>query len=231
MRLNRNTLLGALGGTFILAALGISVAVYAQQTSASPQPAETQETTKKAVRRTVKPAPKPQPQQEAQQQQKPSDASTQAAPQPQAAPQQPSVFDEHVRQAKITTCANVFSALGHKVANNSVFTAETQWDAKASDAHSIQSVLALAGDAANPTLHAAGVVFAAPIGQSCEGTLVRVTPTSTNCPDLSAELTKQNGRSSPLGDLSLITLPNGAQVVLIPFGNACIAMSTLRAAG
>jgi hypothetical protein len=95
------------------------------------------------------------------------------------------------------------------VATDSTYTAQTQWDARAGDAHSVESVVALSA-AANPAATAAGIVFAAPVGRSCEGTLVRVTPTTDNCLSVGAELMKQNGKAGALGDLPLVALPNGA---------------------
>ncbi|SDR60061.1 hypothetical protein SAMN05519103_06638 [Rhizobiales bacterium GAS113] len=146
-----------------------------------------------------------------------------------AAPQ--TVFDEHARQGKIATCANVFSVLGRGVVVDSSYTAQTQWAANAGDTHAVESLVALSGSGEHAAQRAAGVIFAAPVGQKCEGGLVRVTPTASSCEALGAELAKQNGRSRTLGDLSVIDLPNGAQVMLVPFNNACIAVTTLRASG
>lgn len=96
----------------------------------------------------------------------------------------------------------------------------------------MQSLVAL-GPAQNApnAQRAAGVVFAAPVGSACEGNLVRVTPSADTCPAVAAELAKLNGQNGVLGDLATITLPNGAQVVLIPVGNACVAVTALRIAG
>jgi hypothetical protein len=155
-----------------------------------------------------------------------------AAAQPPVAPppgQAPSVFDEHARQGKIVTCANVFGALGRGVAGDSFFTAKTQWDSKAGDTHAVESIVALDGEPTNPNQKAAGVVFATPNGHSCEGTLVRVTPTKDNCATMAAALAKINGQTGVLGNLTVMALPNGAQVVLVPFGEACVAVTTLRA--
>jgi hypothetical protein len=158
-------------------------------------------------------------------------AQNAAAPPPAVPPPgpTPSIFDEHARQGKIVTCANVFGALGRGVAGASVFTAQTQWDSKAGDAHAVESLVALNGDPNNPAQNAAGVVFAAPNGHSCEGTLVRVTPAKDNCATMAAALAKVNGRTGALGDLTVMALPNGAQVMLVPFGEACVAVTTLRA--
>jgi len=206
----------------IVAAFGVGVVGYAQQTlqpQATPTPVPPR---KPAV--AVK-----------QQKVHPHDAQAQqpaaaAAAQPQQGVQQPTVFDEHARQGNVVTCANVFGALGRGVAANTTFTAQTQWDAKAGNAHSVQSLVALS-PTNNSALRAAGVVFAAPVGSACEGNLVRVTPSAESCPAVAAELSRLNGQNGTLGDLATLSLPNGAQVMLIPFGNACIAVTALRIAG
>lgn len=225
----------------VVAALGAAgVVVYAQQTQPMPlQPAAPAPARKPAA------AAKPQPhKQRAQEAQTPPAAA--ATVQPQPAGQQPTVFDDQARQANIVTCANLFGTLGRGIAMNSTYTAQSQWDAKAGNAHSVQSLVALAPNQApqgnqgpqgnqapqgSASQQAAGVVFAAPVGSSCEGNLVRVTPRTESCPTVAAELAKLNGQGGALGDLATMALPNGAQVMLIPFGNACVAVSALRIAG
>ncbi|HKU97291.1 MAG TPA: hypothetical protein VJR58_18540, partial [Vineibacter sp.] len=140
--------------------------------------------------------------------------------------------DEHAKQGKIAKCANVFGGLGRLVASGSTYSAKSNWNAEAGDAHAVQSIVALSGF--NPSVQsqrAAGVVFAAPVGSTCEGTLVRVTPTTDSCQLVAAELAKQSGQTGVLGDMTLMTMPNGAQVMLVPLANACVAVSVLQGAG
>ncbi|MGL3213103.1 hypothetical protein [Bradyrhizobium sp. BR 1433] len=58
-----------------------------------------------------------------------------------------------------------------------------------------------------------------------------MTPRTESCSTVAAELAKLNGQTGTLGDLATMALPNGAQVVLIPLGNACVAVTALRVAG
>lgn len=142
------------------------------------------------------------------------------------------VFDEHVKQAKIGACGNVFSALGRGVAADASYAAQTQWDTKAVDAHAVESIVALSGGPSTQGLPAAGVVFTAPVGRSCEGTLVRVTPVKASCQAVATQLVDQEkGQTGMLGDLPLVSLPNGARVVLLSLDGNCVAMTSLRAAG
>ncbi|MES5486940.1 hypothetical protein QMZ05_29660 [Bradyrhizobium sp. INPA03-11B] len=230
--------LGLIFVAVVVAALGAAgVVVYAQQAQPVPlQPAAPAPAKKPAA------AAKPQPHKS-----RAPDAQTPpptaATVQPQQAGQQPTVFEEHARQGNIVTCANLFGTLGRGLAMNSNYTAQSQWDAKAGNSHSVQSLVSLApnqgnqvpqGNQApqgNTAQQAAGIVFAAPVGSACEGNLVRVTPRTESCSTVAAELAKLNGQSGALGELATIALPNGAQVVLIPFGNACVAVTALRVAG
>jgi len=219
-RIRTLTLIFAAVAVAALSAVGV---VGYAQTATQPVPLQPQG----APAPVKKPSAKPH--QKAQTQQAPAAAQPQQAAQP-----QPTVFDEHARQGNIVTCANVFGTLGRGLATNSNYTAQSQWDPKAGNSHSVQSLVALT-PTENPQntapQRAAGIVFAAPIGSSCEGNLVRVTPRAESCPTVAAELAKLNGQSSALGDLATIALPNGAQVMLIPFGNACVAVTALRVAG
>lgn len=159
----------------------------------------------------------------------PAQNQQQAAAAPTA---QPSVFEDHARQAKLGACANVFNALGRGVAADGSYSAQTQWDTKAADAHTVESIVALAGGPATQGQSAAGVVFAAPVGRSCEGALVRVTPVKATCQTVATQLVNQEkGQTGTLGDLPLVSLPNGARVVLVPLDDNCVAMTSLRAAG
>ncbi|MGO1074223.1 hypothetical protein [Inquilinus sp. CA228] len=145
---------------------------------------------------------------------------------------QSSVFEEHAKQAKLGACANIFNVLGRGVAADASYTAQTQWDTKAADAHSVESLIALTGNPATQELPAAGLVFTAPVGRSCEGALVRVTPVKATCLAVASQLmTQEKGQTGMLGDLPLVSLPNGARVVLVPFENNCVAMTSIRAAG
>ncbi|MBR0893801.1 hypothetical protein JQ616_02480 [Bradyrhizobium tropiciagri] len=226
--------LGLIFVAVVVAALGAAgVVVYAQQTQPIPlQPAAPAPAKKPAA------AAKPQSHKRPQEAQTPSAAA--ASVPPQQPRQQPTVFDDQARQANIVTCANLFGVLGRGLAMNSNYTAQSQWDAKAGNSHSVQSLVALAPNQApqgnqvpqgTAVQQAAGIVFAAPVGSSCEGNLVRVTPRTENCSTVAAELAKLNGQTGALGELPTVALSNGAQVVLIPFGNACVAVTALRVAG
>lgn len=145
--------------------------------------------------------------------------------------QTPTVFDQHARQGKITTCANLFGSLGRGLATGTTYSAQSHWNESAGNAHTVQSLVAMKSETKNPGQVTAGVVFAAPVGGACEGGVVKVTPTAQSCPALAADLIKGNGRSAVLGGLTVVALPNGEQIMLVPWQNACVAVATLQAAG
>jgi len=216
MRLAKTLLLGTVSVALIAGAVvAFDLIGFAQL------PAQAADARKPAVE-----APKAQ--EQAAQSQRPAAAQPAAATTTTAA----SVFDQHVKQAKIGACGNVFSALGRGVAADASYTAQTQWDTKAADAHAVESIVALAGDPATQGMPAAGIVFTAPVGRSCEGTLVRVTPVKASCQTVATQLVdQQKGQTGMLGELPLVSLPNGARVVLMPVDENCVAMTSLRAAG
>ena len=157
-------------------------------------------------------------------------ALAQTAPGGQPA-QAPTVFDQHAGQGKIATCANLFGALGRGLVTGTTYTAQSHWNQSAGNAHTVQSLVAMKPATKAPGQPTAGVVFAAPVGGACEGGVVKVTPTAQSCPALAADLVKQNGRSAVVGDLTVVTLPNGEQIMLLPWQNACVAVATLQTAG
>lgn len=212
------TLLALLGAAIFID--GSAGTVLAQQPASAPQ--ATQQRTPPTQAK--KPAAKP-----------PALAQHQppapAQPQPAAQSQPQTVFDEHIRQGNIVRCAKTFGVLGHMISDNFSYTAQSQWDAKAGNDHAIQSLVALKPPNAPTPQPNAGIVFAAPVGSSCEGHLVQVSPVSQSCADVAATLAKSKGQNSALGDLSVSAMPNGSQVMLIPFEKACITVTVLRAKG
>jgi len=145
-----------------------------------------------------------------------------------AASMSESVFDQQIREGRIETCATVFGVLGRGLTDGYSYSVRSQWNGEAVNGHAIQSLVALKHPSAHQT--GAGIVFTAPVGSSCEGSLVRVTPIPKNCTEVAADLVRSNGRNNPLGDLPLVLMPNGTQIMLVPADRTCISVTVLRAA-
>lgn len=61
--------------------------------------------------------------------------------------------------------------------------------------------------------------------------MVNIISSRECCLDLGAVLPKQNGQVGMLSNLSIFTMPNVAQILLLPPGEGCVAVIMLRATG
>ena len=160
------------------------------------------------------PAPAPQPA---------SAAAPSAAPAGAQQPEPP--FVAHMRQAGIKTCGTVYPALGQLLTEGSQFMVQSSWNRAAPDAH---SVLALVGMTYG-TAPAAGVVFASPSGNRCDGNLVRVVPFAEDCNAATRRLPQGSSPAANLAGVAVYNLPAaGGQAMLLAAGTGCVALSILR---
>lgn len=152
------------------------------------------------------------------------------APAPQPAPaatsqQAEPPFVAHIRQAGIKTCGTVYPALGQLLTEGSQFMVQSSWNRAAPDTH---SVLALVGMTYG-TAPAAGVVFASPSGNRCDGNLVRVVPFAEDCNAAMRRLPQGSSPAANLAGVAVYNLPAaGGQAMLLAAGTGCIALSILR---
>jgi hypothetical protein len=141
-------------------------------------------------------------------------------------------FLTHANQAGVHTCANLFAALGQALTTGSTYAIQTQWDKTSPDAHTVQAVAGMSYDLPDYKTQAAGVVFASPVGQTCEGSLVRVAPFQKSCQQVAQTLPKGSVAADNLSNAMLFNLAdNGGQALLVPAGNTCIVVSVARMAG
>ncbi|WP_217576153.1 hypothetical protein [Mesorhizobium sp. GbtcB19] len=159
---------------------------------------------------------------------KPAEAGSAAADA--AANQNP--FQAHVSQAGVHTCANLFAALGQSLTAGTTYAIQTQWDKASPDAHAVQAVAGMTYDLPDYKTQAAGVVIASPVGQTCEGSLVRVAPFQKTCQQVTQTLPKGSVAADNLSNTMLFNLANnGGQALLVPTGNTCIVVSVARMGG
>ncbi|TGQ11859.1 MULTISPECIES: hypothetical protein [unclassified Mesorhizobium] len=141
-------------------------------------------------------------------------------------------FQTHASQAGVHTCANLFAALGQALTAGSTYAIQTQWDNTSPDTHAVQAVAGMSYDLPDYKTQAAGVVIASPVGQSCEGSLVRVAPFQKSCQEVAQTLPKGSVPADNLSNTSLFNLANnGGQALLVPTGNTCIVVSVARMGG
>lgn len=141
-------------------------------------------------------------------------------------------FQAHVSQAGLRTCANLFATLGQALTAGSTYAIQTQWDNGSPDTHAVQAVAGMSYDLPDYKTQAAGVVFASPVGQTCEGGFVRVAPFQHSCQDVAATLPKGSLLADNLSNTMLFNLANnGGQALLVPTGNTCIVVSVAHMGG
>lgn len=142
------------------------------------------------------------------------------------------LFLKHASDAGATACAGVYASLGKALTNGNPFMVQTQSAKENANAHSLQGVVGMSYQSetgnAGP---AAGLVFAAPVGTSCEGHMVRVVPVARNCQDTAALLPKESSPLPPLNGIPVYSLPAGGQAMLIPASAGCVAISIVRSGG
>ena len=141
-------------------------------------------------------------------------------------------FQAHASQAGVHTCANLFAALGQSLTAGTTYAIQTQWDKASPDAHAVQAVAGMTYDLPDYKTQAAGVVIASPVGQTCEGSLVRVAPFLKPCQQVAQTLPKGSVVADNLSNTTLFNLAdNGGQALLVPTGNSCIVVSVARMGG
>ncbi len=162
-----------------------------------------------------------------------SRASAQAAvgPTTVAAAQNESPFLVQARQADAKTCAGVYQTLGTVAVEGSQFATQAIWSKTEADNRAIQGMTGMTYNAGTYVGPAAGVVFASPTGEKCEGIMVRVVPFQQNCEAVTALLPKGSAASSKLSEVAIYNADPGLQVMLIPAGTGCTALTILRAGG
>lgn len=141
-----------------------------------------------------------------------------------------SPFLAHAKQAGLEACSTVFPVLGQLLTDGAEFIVQSEWNEKEPDRHPVQALVGLDYSSGQYTGAAAGLVFAAPNGASCEGAMVRVAPFATSCDNVLEKLPKGSTLTRNLGKSSVYTLAdNGGQALLLPTGTNCIVVSVARA--
>jgi len=156
-------------------------------------------------------------------------ATAQKAPGP-ALPDTP--FLAHTKQAGISTCASVYPILGQLLTNGARYDVVSQWNRTDPDHHPIQAIVGLEYASQAFSGEAGGFVTAIPNGKDCDGLMVRVTPLQTPCANVPGTLPQGSKAANTLGKTSLYTLAdNGGQILLVPSGETCVAVSIATARG
>jgi hypothetical protein len=140
-------------------------------------------------------------------------------------------FLQHAKQAGVQVCSTVFPVLGELLTNGSRYSVQSSWNTSSPDKHALQAVVGMEYATERYSGAAAGIVFAAPTGSACEGTMVRVAPFSTSCADMPSLLPPGSRATNNLGKVAVYELGNnGGNALLLPSGNTCVVISVMSAA-
>lgn len=141
-------------------------------------------------------------------------------------------FQEHISQAGIRACANLFPVLGQALTFGATYAVNTQWNKTSPDAHSVQAVAGMSYNTPEYKEQAAGVVVASPMAAGCEGTFVRVAPFQKPCKEVIATLPQGSTLAETLSGTPLYSLANNSgQALLISSGTSCVVVSVGSLAG
>lgn len=141
-------------------------------------------------------------------------------------------FLAHAKQAGLTTCSRVFPVLGQLLTNGATYNLETTWNQTQPNDHSVQALVGMSYASQTYTGPAAGIVVTSPVGSSCEGTMMRVTPMQRTCQEVVSGLLQGSRQANAVGPIAVYTLANnGGQVLLIPSDRSCVVVSVQNATG
>jgi hypothetical protein len=151
----------------------------------------------------------------------------QSSPQAQAATT--NLFAAQAKQLGVNKCADVYAALGQGLTFGAAHAVHTETSETAPDAHVVEGVVGLTYDLPDLKGQAAGVVTAAPVGDSCEGHFVRVAPFQKSCGEVASFLPQGSVPVTDLAGVPLYNLGSGqGRALLVPSGESCIVVSVAQ---
>ncbi|MDG4875021.1 hypothetical protein P9273_07920 [Mesorhizobium sp. WSM4935] len=113
------------------------------------------------------------------------------------------LFSSNVKQAGVQACSKVFPVLGQVLTSGTKFGVKSSWNDQAADKHPMQALVGMDYATTQYNGPATGVIFAAPTGSACEGTMVRVVPFAKPCASVPAMLPPNSKISDNLGQLAV----------------------------
>jgi len=140
-------------------------------------------------------------------------------------------FPAEASKLGVQKCANLYSALGQSVSFGSDYAVLTQIEPSAPDAHAVQGIVGITYSGPAHSGQAAGIVLAAPVGDSCEGQIIRVAPFQRSCADTLSLLPAGSAAAGELSGVPLYELGgNQGQALLVSSGTSCVVVTVARAA-
>ncbi len=141
-------------------------------------------------------------------------------------------FTAKATAAGVKSCAATYGALGKVLTDGTQFMVQNQMGANDPDRHALHGLVGMTFHNSKDVGYsgpAAGIVFAAPVQQGCQGTMVRVVPLERSCQDVVSFLPKGSEPEQPLEGLPVFSLGGGGQAMLLPSRQGCVVLSIARA--
>jgi hypothetical protein len=146
-------------------------------------------------------------------------------------PQAPaaSLFKQQADQLGVRRCANLYAALGETVAAGAAHNVQTRAEKSDADGHNVQGVVGLTYNTPSYSSQAAGIVTVSPVGDKCEGQLVRIAPYQRSCQQMVALLPAGSTAAGSLTGVPLYNLGgNQGQALLVPNGQTCVVVTVAQ---
>lgn len=152
-------------------------------------------------------------------------------PEPAAGPLEPSgdtPFHEHVAQAGMAACLDGFPLMGALVTGDASYAVQSKWTPDRPAGGMIRSLIGMRFETPEHSGPAVGYVMAAPSGGACEGGMIRVTPIERSCAEVERQFLAGATLEAELEGLPAYLAEGGDQVVTLPLGEHCVAVSVGR---
>lgn len=129
----------------------------------------------------------------------------------------PNDFGKAAVQMGVKACAPLFSVLGQTLIANSEYSAKLIPDKNNADAHGLTGLVGQYYPGDEGKSKGAGIIYAAPLQNGCEGMLVRTLLIQHSCADIAAKQLPQGAkRQEDLAQTPLFALPDGGYVMMVP---------------
>ena len=136
------------------------------------------------------------------------------------------VFAEQAGKLGAQKCARLYSVLGDLVSQGADYAVRTETNKQAPDAHLVQGAVGMTYNLPDLKGQAAGLVFAAPVANGCEGHFVRIAPFQKPCEQVVKDLPAGSVGAANLSGVPVYQLGGGqGQALMIPSGASCVVVT------
>lgn len=136
------------------------------------------------------------------------------------------VFSEQANKLGAQKCARLYSVLGDLVSQGADYAVRTETNKQAPDAHVVQGTIGMTYNLPDLKGKAAGLVFATPSANGCEGHFVRIAPFQKPCQQVVKDLPAGSISATDLSGVPVYQLGGGqGQALMIASGASCVVVT------